>query len=108
MTGSRLRRRRTLRAGGHGYGGMFSLSLFDKHWKPKMSRAEAADLVDKCIAEVRERLVTAPAKYHVKIVDKAGRRDFNPVYPQLEGAWSQPLIAYEMKNWFQKLNADYP
>ena len=37
-----------------------------------MSRAEAADLVDKCIAEVRERLVTAPTKYHVKIVDKDG------------------------------------
>lgn len=51
---------------------MFCLSLFDKHWKPKMSRAEAADLVDKCIAEVRERLVTAPTKYHVKIVDKDG------------------------------------
>jgi 20S proteasome subunit beta 4 len=31
---------------------MFCLSLFDKHWKPKMTRAEASDLVDKCIAEV--------------------------------------------------------
>uniref|UniRef100_A0A7S0X3I1 Proteasome subunit beta n=1 Tax=Mantoniella antarctica TaxID=81844 RepID=A0A7S0X3I1_9CHLO len=59
-------------SGGHGYGGMFCLSLFDKHWKPKMTRVEASDLVDKCIAEVRERLVTAPAKYHVKIVDKDG------------------------------------
>ena len=59
-------------SGGHGYGGMFCLSLFDKHWKPRMSRAEAADLVDKCIAEVRTRLVTAPTKYHVKIVDKDG------------------------------------
>ena len=29
--------------------------------------------MDLCIAEVRERLVTAPGKYHVKIVDKAGR-----------------------------------
>ena len=51
---------------------MFCLSLFDKHWKPKMSRAEADVLVDQCIAEVRERLVTAPTKYHVKIVDKDG------------------------------------
>ena len=59
-------------SGGHGYGGMFCLSLFDKHWKPKMTRAEADVLVDTCIAEVRERLVTAPAKYHVKIVDKTG------------------------------------
>ena len=59
-------------SGGHGYGGMFCLSLFDKHWKPRMTREEAGDLVDKCIAEVRERLVTAPTKYHVKIVDKDG------------------------------------
>tara|TARA_B100000482_G_scaffold138000_1_gene101211 strand:- start:10 stop:636 length:627 start_codon:yes stop_codon:yes gene_type:complete len=59
-------------SGGHGYGGMFCLSLFDKHWKPRMSREDAADLVDKCIAEVRTRLVTAPTKYHVKIVDKDG------------------------------------
>ena len=28
-------------SGGHGYGGMFCLSLFDKHWKPNMTRAEA-------------------------------------------------------------------
>ena len=51
---------------------MFSLSLFDKHWMPDMSREAAAILVDKCIAEVKERLVTAPSKYHVKIVDKDG------------------------------------
>ena len=37
-----------------------------------MTREEASDLVDKCIAEVRTRLVTAPTKYHVKIVDKDG------------------------------------
>ena len=54
------------------FGWMFCLSLFDKHWKPKMNREEASDLVDKCIAEVRERLVTAPTKYHVKIVDASG------------------------------------
>ena len=38
----------------------------------KRQREDAADLVDKCIAEVRTRLVTAPTKYHVKIVDKDG------------------------------------
>lgn len=57
---------------GHGYGGMFCLSLFDKHWVPNMSRAQAMDLVDKCVAEVTERLVTAPTEYLVKIVDKNG------------------------------------
>ena len=57
---------------GHGYGGMFSLSLFDKHWVPNMSRAQAMDLVDLCVGEVCERLVTAPTDYLVKIVDKNG------------------------------------
>lgn len=57
---------------GHGYGGMFCLSLFDKHWVPNMSRAQAMDLVDLCISEVIERLVTAPTDYLVKIVDKNG------------------------------------
>jgi len=58
--------------GGHGYGGMFCLSLFDKHWVPNMSRAQAMELIDLCVAEVRERLVTAPSEYLVKIVDKNG------------------------------------
>ena len=58
--------------GGHGYGGMFCLSLFDKHWVPNMSRAQAMDLVDLCVGEVCERLVTAPTDYLVKIVDKNG------------------------------------
>ena len=39
---------------------------------PNMSRAQAMDLVDLCIAEVIERLVTAPTDYLVKIVDKNG------------------------------------
>ena len=58
--------------GGHGYGGMFCLSLFDKHWVPNMSRGQAMDLIDLCVGEVCERLVTAPTDYLVKIVDKNG------------------------------------
>ena len=58
--------------GGHGYVVMFCLSLFDKHWVQNMSRAQAMDLVDLCVGEVCERLVTAPTDYLVKIVDKNG------------------------------------
>ena len=47
---------------GHGYGGMFSLSLFDKHWVPNMSRAQSLELVKKCVAEIQERLVVAPGE----------------------------------------------
>ena len=48
---------------GHGYGGMFSLSLFDKHWVPNMSRAQSLELVKKCVAEIQERLVSLPEKF---------------------------------------------
>ena len=56
-----LATRHRVNSGGHGYGGMFCLSLFDKHWVPNMSRAQAMDLVDKCVAEVAERLVAPTA-----------------------------------------------
>ena len=57
---------------GHGYGGMFSLSLFDKHWVPNMSRAQSLELVKKCVAEIQERLVVAPEKFLIKIVSAKG------------------------------------
>ncbi|CAL6319516.1 unnamed protein product [Bathycoccus prasinos] len=57
---------------GHGYGGMFSLSLFDKHWVPNMSRAQSLELVKKCVAEIQERLVVAPEKFLIKIVSEKG------------------------------------
>ena len=57
---------------GHGYGGMFSLSLFDKHWVPNMSRAQSLELVKKCVAEIQERLVVAPEKFLIKIISEKG------------------------------------
>jgi 20S proteasome subunit beta 4 len=57
---------------GHGYGGMFSLSLFDKHWVPNMSKEQSLDLVRKCVAEIQERLVVAPEKFLIKIVSEKG------------------------------------
>ena len=57
---------------GHGYSGMFSVSLFDKYWVPNMSKAQAIELVKKCVAEIQERLVVAPEKFLVKFVGKDG------------------------------------
>jgi 20S proteasome subunit beta 4 len=57
---------------GHGYGGMFSLSLFDKHWVPNMSKEQSLELVRKCVAEIQERLVVAPEKFLIKIVSEKG------------------------------------
>mmetsp|Transcript_42460 Transcript_42460/g.51498 ORF Transcript_42460/g.51498 Transcript_42460/m.51498 type:complete len:194 (-) Transcript_42460:651-1232(-) len=58
----------------HGYGGMFMTSLFDKHWTPGMSVDQVLDLVDKCIAEIKQRLVVAPPAFLIKICDKDGVR----------------------------------
>ncbi|KAH0454568.1 hypothetical protein IEQ34_016492 [Dendrobium chrysotoxum] len=62
--------------GAFGYGSYFALSLMDRHYHSGMSLAEAIDLVDKCITEIRSRLVVAPPNFLIKIVDKDGAKEF--------------------------------
>lgn len=62
--------------GAFGYGSYFCLSLMDKLYRPDMTVEEAVDLVDKCIKEIRLRLVVAPQNFAIKIVDKDGARDY--------------------------------
>ncbi|KAH9627322.1 hypothetical protein KSS87_012682 [Heliosperma pusillum] len=59
-----------------GYGAYFSLSMMDRHYHSGMSVEEAADLVNKCILEIRSRLVVAPPNFVIKIVDKDGAREY--------------------------------
>ncbi|XP_057466668.1 proteasome subunit beta type-2-B [Actinidia eriantha] len=58
-----------------GYGSYFSLSMMDRHYHSDMSLEEAVDLVDKCIIEIRSRLVIAPPNFVIKIVDQDGARE---------------------------------
>lgn len=58
-----------------GYGGYFMLSLMDKDYSKSMSLDQALELVDKCIEEVRRRLVVSPPNFLIKIVDKDGARE---------------------------------
>lgn len=37
----------------HGYGSFFSLSVFDRYYKPELSQEDAYDLITKCVDEVR-------------------------------------------------------
>ncbi|XP_072951622.1 proteasome subunit beta type-2-B-like [Typha angustifolia] len=60
--------------GAFGYGSYFCLSMMDRHYHSGMSLQEAIDLVDKCITEIRTRLVVAPPNFVIKIVDKDGAR----------------------------------
>ncbi|KAJ1423831.1 Proteasome, subunit alpha/beta [Sesbania bispinosa] len=62
--------------GAFGYGSYFSLSMMDRHYRSGMSVEEAIELVDKCIMEIRSRLVAAPPNFVIKIIDKDGARQY--------------------------------
>ncbi|KAE8728158.1 Proteasome subunit beta type-2-A [Hibiscus syriacus] len=62
--------------GAFGYGSYFSLSMMDRHYHSGMTVEEAINLVDKCIMEIRSRLVVAPPNFVIKIVDKDGVREY--------------------------------
>ncbi len=53
---------------------MFVLSLFDKLWHPNLTQAEALDMMEQGVAEVKRRLVVAPSNYVVKVIDANGIR----------------------------------
>lgn len=36
----------------HGYGSFFSLSIFDRYYKPDLTQDEAYELINKCVQEV--------------------------------------------------------
>lgn len=59
-----------------GYGSYFSLSMMDRYYHSDMSVEEAINLVDKCIIEIRSRLVVAPPNFVIKIVDTDGAREY--------------------------------
>ncbi|GMG99684.1 hypothetical protein Nepgr_001524 [Nepenthes gracilis] len=59
-----------------GYGSYFALSIMDRHYHRGMSLEDAINLVDKCITEIRSRLVVAPPNFVIKIVDKNGAREY--------------------------------
>ncbi|EMD37159.1 20S proteasome subunit [Gelatoporia subvermispora B] len=59
----------------HGYGAYFALSLLDRYHDPEANLEEGIATLKKCIDEVAQRLVVAPGKYKVKVVDKDGVRE---------------------------------
>jgi len=59
----------------HGYGSYFALSLLDRYHDPEATLEEGLATLKRCIDEVAKRLVVAPAKYKVKVVDKDGVRE---------------------------------
>lgn len=49
--------------------------MMDRYYEKNMSLERALELVDRCIAEVRARLVVSPPNFVIKIVDKDGARE---------------------------------
>jgi 20S proteasome subunit beta 4 len=48
----------------------------DRYYEKNMSLERALALVDRCIEEVRSRLVVSPPNFVIKIVDKDGAREY--------------------------------
>ena len=55
-------------------GSYFVLSMLDKLWHPAVTEAEAFEMMRKGVEEVKARLVVAPPKYLVKVIDAKGIR----------------------------------
>jgi len=55
-----------------GYGGYFTYSILDKHYKEGMSREETMELLKRCIKEVRHRFMVQMPRFKVHIIDKDG------------------------------------
>lgn len=60
-----------------GYGGFFTLSILDKHYKEGMNQEEAIVLLKRCMTEVRHRFMVQMPKFKVFIVDKDGQTDIS-------------------------------
>ena len=50
------------------------LSMFDKLWRPDITEADALDMMEKGVEEVRKRLIVSCPGYEIKIIDKDGIR----------------------------------
>lgn len=64
---------------GHGYGSYFALALFDKLWRPDVTKDQALDMMRKGVAEVRKRLTVSPQSFQVKVVTADGIEDLGMI-----------------------------
>lgn len=65
----------------HGYGGMFSLSIMDRHYKKDMTKEEAVHLLKMCITEIQKRFLVDNPQFKVRLVRKTGVEDLGFVKP---------------------------
>jgi len=63
----------------HGYGGFFTTSIMDQHYKPDMTRQQAYNLMMECVKEVQKRLVLNLPNFAITVVDKDGVHKMDPI-----------------------------
>lgn len=63
----------------HGYGSFFSLSIMDRYYKPDMTKEEALELIQKCVDEIRRRFIVNMPVFKVRMVNKDGIHDLEPI-----------------------------
>lgn len=59
----------------HGYGGFFSLSIMDRHYKADMTQEDAYEVMKKCVREIHKRLVVNLPNFKVQLISKDGIQD---------------------------------
>jgi len=67
----------------HGYGGFFTTTIMDRHYKPDMTKEQAYALMVECVKEVHKRLIINLPNFSVTIIDKDGVKDMDPITPQI-------------------------
>jgi len=67
--------------GAHGYGASFTLSIFDRKFKPGMNEEEALSLIRDAIHELEVRFLIALPSWTIKLVNKDGTKIIETAAP---------------------------
>lgn len=67
----------------HGYGGSFTTSILDRHYKADMTRQQAYNLMIECVREVQKRLIINLPNFSVTVIDKDGVTDMDSITAKL-------------------------
>merc|ERR1712002_369414 len=67
-----------------GYGGMLTLSIMDKEYRPDMTEDEAYELLGKCVNEIKRRFLVNLPRFRVRVINKDGVKDLKEVVAQGE------------------------
>ncbi|XP_030383671.1 probable proteasome subunit beta type-2 [Scaptodrosophila lebanonensis] len=70
---------KALNHGGHGYGSMFTASIFDRYWHPNITQDEAYEVLKKCVQEIQKRLIVNLNNFNVMVVDPNGVKKLDTI-----------------------------